>query len=44
LIQAVETVEKNLRVKNRDVKAYEWTRVFHPDKTAENGVKRICLK
>lgn len=38
LIQAVETVEKNLRVKNRDVKAYEWTRVFHPDKTAENGV------
>lgn len=40
LIQAVETVERNLRVKNRDIKAYEWTRVFHPDKTAKNGVCR----
>lgn len=38
LTQAVELVEKNLRVRNKDVKAYEWTRVFTPDSSAENGV------
>lgn len=38
LIQAVELVEKNLRLKNRDIKAYEWTRIFTPDNLSVNGV------
>lgn len=40
LIQAVELVEKNLRQKNKDIKAYEWTRVFIPDANAANKVCR----
>lgn len=40
LIQAVELVEKNLRQKNKDIKAYEWTRVFIPDDKADNKVCR----
>ncbi len=40
LIQAVELVEKNLRQKNKDIKAYEWTRVFIPDSNAANKVCR----
>ena len=31
IIQAVELVEKNLRVKNREIRAYEWGRIFLPD-------------
>ncbi len=38
LAQAVETVATNLRVNHRLVRAYEWTRVFLPTPTAENGV------
>lgn len=38
LTQAVELVEKNLRLRNKDVKAYEWTRIFTPDNAAENGI------
>lgn len=38
--QAVATVAQNLRVMNPEVKAYEWTRTFHPEPSAENGVCR----
>jgi phenylalanyl-tRNA synthetase beta chain len=38
LIQALEAVVTNLHVKNPEVKAYEWTRTFHPDPAAENKV------
>ncbi|MEM7264262.1 MAG: hypothetical protein AAF488_19915 [Planctomycetota bacterium] len=38
LAQALEGVSTNLRVQNRDVKAFEWTRTFHPDPSAPNGV------
>lgn len=38
LIQAVELIEKNIRVRNKDVKAFEWTRIFTPDKDSSNGV------
>jgi len=40
LAQAIDTVDANLRVRNADIRAYEWTRTFHPDPTAENGVCR----
>ncbi len=36
--QAIEGVSTNLRVQNRDVKAFEWTRTFHPNPKAENKV------
>ena len=38
LAQALEAVSANLRFQNEQVKAYEWTRTFHPDPTAANGV------
>lgn len=40
LSQAVEAIAVNLNVRNGDVKAFEWTRTFHPDRTAPNGVCR----
>lgn len=36
--QAVDAVATNLRVQNAQVRAFEWTRTFHPDPGAENGV------
>jgi phenylalanyl-tRNA synthetase beta chain len=38
LLQATETVATNLRMRHEQVKAYEWTRSFHPDPDAPNGV------
>lgn len=38
LAQALDGLAANLRVLNPQVKAYEWTRTFHPDPTAANGV------
>jgi phenylalanyl-tRNA synthetase beta chain len=38
LAQAMECVATNVAVRNPDVKAYEFTRTFHPDPTAKNGV------
>jgi phenylalanyl-tRNA synthetase beta chain len=40
LAQAVQAVADNLNVKSQDVRFYEWTRTFHPDPKAENGVCR----
>jgi phenylalanyl-tRNA synthetase beta chain len=40
LAQAVEAVATNLRLRTQVVKAYEWTRTFHPDPSAENGACR----
>ena len=40
LAQAVEAVATNLRVRHDEIKAFEWTRTFHPDPTAANGVCR----
>lgn len=37
LAQAVELVATNLAVRVDELKAYEWTRTFHPDPTAPNG-------
>lgn len=38
LAQAMEGVAVNLNVRNTQVKAFEWTRTFHPDPAAANGV------
>jgi len=38
LIQAVEAVAGNLRVGTRPIQMYEWTRTFHPNTDAANGV------
>jgi phenylalanyl-tRNA synthetase beta chain len=40
LAQAVQAVADNLNVKAQDVRFYEWTRTFHPDPQASNGVCR----
>lgn len=40
LAQLVDAVAVNLRLQTRRIKAYEWTRTFHPDATADNGVCR----
>lgn len=40
LAQAVQAVADNLNVKSQDVRLYEWTRTFHPDPKADNGVCR----
>jgi phenylalanyl-tRNA synthetase beta chain len=40
LAQAVQAVADNLNVKVQDVRLYEWTRTFHPDAKAPNGVCR----
>ena len=36
--QAITAVSKNIRMRHDAVKAYEWTRTFHPDSSAANGV------
>jgi phenylalanyl-tRNA synthetase beta chain len=38
LAQAVQAVADNLNLKAQDVRLYEWTRTFHPDGQAANGV------
>lgn len=38
LVQALEGVAVNLNNRNDQIKAFEWTRTFHPDPTAANGV------
>lgn len=38
LAQALEAVSTNIRMKNTEVKAYEWTRTFHLDPAAQNGL------
>jgi phenylalanyl-tRNA synthetase beta chain len=38
LAQAVQAVADNINVKAQDVRLYEWTRTFHPDPKASNGV------
>ncbi|HEY6079399.1 MAG TPA: phenylalanine--tRNA ligase subunit beta, partial [Polyangiaceae bacterium] len=40
LAQAVQAVADNLNVKAQDVRLFEWTRTFHPDAKAANGVCR----
>jgi phenylalanyl-tRNA synthetase beta chain len=40
LAQALQAVADNLNVKAQDVRLYEWTRTFHPDPKAANGVCR----
>jgi phenylalanyl-tRNA synthetase beta chain len=40
LPQALEGVADNLNVRHERVRAFEWTRTFHPDRTAPNGVCR----
>lgn len=40
LAQALQAVADNLNFKAQDVRLYEWTRTFHPDATAANGVCR----
>lgn len=40
LAQALQAVADNLNVKANDVRLYEWTRTFHPDAQAPNGVCR----
>lgn len=40
LVQAVDAVASNIRRKVEDVRIFEWTRTFHPDTTAPNGVCR----
>lgn len=37
LTQAMELVLANIHVKNQNIKAFEWTRTFHPNKNAPNG-------
>lgn len=37
LTQAIELVLTNIHVKNQNIKAFEWTRTFHPNKNAPNG-------
>lgn len=36
--QALEGVAESLRRKHDEIKAFEWTRTFHPDASAANGV------
>lgn len=45
LTQAVELVQTNLNAKNPNIKAFEWTRTFHPNEKAENGLceERLVL-
>ncbi len=38
LAQALQSVAENLNLKAQDVRLYEWTRTFHPDPKAANGV------
>lgn len=38
LAQALQAIADNLNVRAQDVRFYEWTRTFHPDKQAANGV------
>jgi len=38
LAQAVEAVVGNVRVGTRPIQMYEWTRTFHPNTDADNGV------
>ena len=38
LAQAVQAVADNINVKAQDVRLFEWTRTFHPDAKASNGV------
>ena len=38
LAQAVEAVAGNVRVGTRPIQMYEWTRTFHPNTDAANGV------
>lgn len=38
LVQAVEAVAANLRLRTPDVRCWEWTRTFHPNEDAENHV------
>jgi phenylalanyl-tRNA synthetase beta chain len=38
LAQAVQAVADNLNLKAQDARLYEWTRTFHPDAQAPNGV------
>jgi len=38
--QALDALATNVNVKNANVKAYEWARVFLADSSAENGVTR----
>ncbi len=40
LSQALEGVQHNQRMKTAEVRCYEWTRVFEPDSSADNGVCR----
>ena len=40
LAQALQAVADNLNVRVQDVRFYEWTRTFHPDAKAPNGVCR----
>ncbi len=35
IVQATELVSKNLRVKNREVRAFEWSKIFKGDKEIE---------
>ncbi|MFK7926642.1 MAG: phenylalanine--tRNA ligase beta subunit-related protein, partial [Myxococcota bacterium] len=37
-VQAIECVGVNLNLRTDQIKAFEWTRTFHPDLTAPNGV------
>jgi len=45
LAQAVELVQTNINVRNPNIKAYEWTRTFHPSTEADNGLceERLVL-
>jgi len=38
LAQAMEGLATNIRVRNERVRMFEWTRTFHPDASASNGV------
>lgn len=38
LAQAVEALAANIRVGTQPIQMYEWTRTFHPDPTAANGI------
>ncbi|MBN9343921.1 MAG: hypothetical protein BGO76_00275 [Caedibacter sp. 38-128] len=45
LIQALDLVQTNINVKNPHIKAFEWTRTFHPNEQAENslGEEKLVL-
>lgn len=38
LSQALDIIQTNQNLKNNNVKVYEWTRTFHPNINAENGL------